>query len=105
MPNLTDNIIKNYISRIVAFVLTPVLLPLAGAVANWIQDALGLNLTGLDLTLYVVTVITGVALAAFQWLRGRVKWEVAKVEYDKVVELGKQGRLDAGVTGTPSRGA
>lgn len=79
---------NNYISRIVAFVLTPILLPLAASVANWLQDVLGLNLAGADLTAFVIAVVVGAALTAFQWLRGRVKWEVALAELEHLKSLG-----------------
>lgn len=79
---------NNYISRIVAFVLTPILLPVAAAAANWIQDVLGLDLDGTKLTAFVVAVVIGSALTAFQWLRGRVKWEVALAELTHLKDLG-----------------
>jgi|SRR3954465_2611247 anti-sigma factor RsiW len=72
-----DNIITSQIGRLVAFVLTPILLPVAAVVANWAQDALGLDLNGADLTAYVVTVVAGVALGAWQWLKNRGEWEKA----------------------------
>lgn len=79
---------NNYISRIVAFVLTPILLPVAASVANWLQDVLGLDLDGADLTAFVVAVVVGAALTAFQWLRGRVRWEVALAELEHIKSLG-----------------
>lgn len=82
------DIANSYVAKIVAFVLTPVLLPVAGVVANWAQDALGLNLDGTELTAYVVSVIVGLALVVMQYLRGRAEWEVAIA---KVQELHDRG--------------
>jgi hypothetical protein len=60
---------------VVAFILTPLLLPIAAVVANWIQDFAGLDLNGADLTAYVVSVVVGVALAVYRWLANRGEWE------------------------------
>lgn len=89
---MLDDVVKSQISRIVAFVLTPILLPVAGVVADWVQDVLGLNLNGADLTAYVVAVVAGLALVIWQWLRGRAEWE-------KAIALTKQLH-DAGTTYT-----
>lgn len=49
-----DSFIEKYIGRIVAFVLTPMLLPLVGAAAVWAQDALGVDLNAGQVTGFVV---------------------------------------------------
>jgi hypothetical protein len=72
---MNDQAIKSQIGRLVAFVLTPILLPLSAAVANWMQDVLGLNLNGADLTAFVISVVVGVALAIYKWLSNRGEWE------------------------------
>lgn len=82
------DIANSQIAKIVAFVLTPILLPVAGVAANWAQDVLGLNLDGAELTAYVVSVVVGLALVVMQWLRGRAEWEVAVT---KVQELHDRG--------------
>lgn len=79
---------NNYVSRIVAFVLTPILLPVATAAAAWLQDAIGVDLHGDQLTAYVVAIATGLAVTAATWLRNRGKWEVAQAELIKLYELG-----------------
>ena len=93
-----EELCNNYISRIVAFVVTPILLPIATAVAAWLQDAVGIDLSGDQLTAYVVAIAAGLALTAATWLRNRGKWEVAHAELIKLYELGTQAQ------GTPIAG-
>jgi membrane protease YdiL (CAAX protease family) len=81
-------LIEMYISRIVAFVLTPILMPVAAIVANWLQDAVGINLSGGDLTAYLIAVIAGVGIVAWQWLRNRIKWETLESEVKRLHDLG-----------------
>jgi uncharacterized membrane protein YeaQ/YmgE (transglycosylase-associated protein family) len=87
VPDL-DKAITSYIGRIVAFVLTPLLLPITAVVANWLQDALGVNLNGGALAAFLVSVVVGVALAIWQWLRGRVQWERLATELVHLRETG-----------------
>lgn len=82
-----EDVANSYIGRIVAFVLTPILLPTATAVAAWLQDAVGIDLEGGQLTAYVVAVAGGLTLTAVTWLYNRGKWEVGKAELDKLYEL------------------
>ena len=98
-----DQVARNQIGKVVAFVLTPLLLPVVGNLANWVQDVLGLDLNGADLTAYVVSVIAGVALVAYQWLRNRGRWEVAAAELAKVRSLGDNVLSSAAGGGTPVR--
>lgn len=86
---MSDNILTAYIGRVVAFVLTPILLPIAATVAVWIQDVLGIDLHGDQLTAYVISVVVGVALAAVQWLRNRGVWEKAVLELQKLEAAGR----------------
>lgn len=85
-----DELVNNNIGRIVAFVLTPILIPTATAVAAWLQDALGINLSGAELTAYVVAVAAGLSVIAATWLRNRGQWEIAQAELIKLHELGAQ---------------
>lgn len=89
--------LDQYIGRVVAFVLTPILLPVTGAVANWVQDAAGLDLDGGALAAYVVAVVAGVALAAFKWLANRGEWEKAVEELEALYNAGR-GFADSGDT-------
>jgi hypothetical protein len=67
--------LDNYIGRIVAFVLTPILLPLMGALAFWLQDVAGVDMDPEVATGFVVSVVVGLALAVWQWLKNRGNWE------------------------------
>jgi hypothetical protein len=96
-----DDIANNYIGRIVAFVLTPILVPAVTAVAAWAQDAIGINLDGAQLTAYVIAVATGLAVVAATWLRNNGTWEVASAELIKLHELGSQQIADADPTQPP----
>lgn len=90
--------INSYIGRIVAFALTPVLLPIATTVAVWIQDVAGVDLSGGQLTAYVVAVASGVAITAATWLRNRGQWEVANATIGRLQHLGSYelaGTLDS----------
>jgi hypothetical protein len=86
---MLDDAIRSNIGRVVAFVLTPILLPVTTIVANWLQDAAGLDLNGGDLAAYLVAIAVGVALAAFQWLRNRGEWERATMEVHKLYDAGR----------------
>jgi hypothetical protein len=77
---MIDKLFNQYIGRLVAFVLVPVLLPVTGAVAKWLQDVVGVNLTGDQLTAYIVTTVVGVAAVAFKWLSNRGAFEIAAIE-------------------------
>lgn len=81
-----EQLCNNYISRIVAFVLTPILLPVAAIVATWLQDAVGIDFTGERLTAYVVSIVVGLAITAATWLRNRGKWELLVAELTKLRE-------------------
>lgn len=87
---MLEGLLTSYTSRLVAFVLTPILLPVATTVAVWLQDALGVDLTGGQLTAYVVAIASGLALTAATWLMNRGKWEIAEAELHKLYDLGKQ---------------
>src|SRR4051812_36178967 len=67
--------INKYVTRIVAFLLVPVLLPLSGSLVILAKNVLGLNLSAGAVTGFVVSVVAGVALVGFKWLEGRKEWE------------------------------
>lgn len=85
---MLDDVIRSNIAKVVAFVLTPILMPLAAAGANWAQDVLGLNLDGAQLAAYLTAIVVGVALTAYAWLRGRAEWETAVVAVQKIHDVG-----------------
>jgi len=80
--------LKSQIGRVVAFVLTPVLLPIVGAVSVWAQDAVGINLDPTAVVAYVVAVVGGCALVAFKWLENRGRFELVAVEAQKLHDAG-----------------
>lgn len=85
-----EELANNYVSRIVAGVLTPILLPAVTAAAVWVQDVAGVDLHGDQLTGFIVAVAAGLAITAVTWLRNRGAWEVAQAELIKLHELGQQ---------------
>lgn len=97
-----EDLVNSNVGRIVAFVLTPVLIPSATAAAAWLQDAVGINLDGSQLTAYVVAVAAGIAVVAATWLRNLGAWEVGQAELIKLHELGQQ-EIDRS-SGDPTRG-
>lgn len=66
---------EQYIGRIVAFVLTPLLLTVVTPLAVWAQAQLGINLNPAEVVAYIVTVGTGIALVAYKWLHNRGEFE------------------------------
>jgi uncharacterized membrane protein YeaQ/YmgE (transglycosylase-associated protein family) len=76
---LLDTLQSN-VGRYVAFLLTPILLPLVGAVAFWLQDALGVDMDPVAVTGFLVAVIGGLAAVLVTWLRNRGKFESAAAE-------------------------
>lgn len=85
-----DSVVTSQIGKIVAFVLTPILLPLVGSGAAWAQDILGVNLNSTEVTGLVVSVVVGVALLAWQWLKNRGAWERAVVETSALAAAGQE---------------
>lgn len=75
--------VSKYIGRIVTFVVTPVILPVATAFAVWAQDNLGVNLHGDQLTAYIVTTVAGLAIVIYKWVANLGLWErmVASIEH------------------------
>lgn len=81
---------EQYIGRWVAFVLTPLLLPLAGTVAVKANQWLGLDLTGEELTGYVVTTVVGVAAILYKWLHNRGEFEKAVNAVEDIYNTGEE---------------
>jgi len=80
--------LRSHVGRIVAFVLTPILLPLVGAGSVWAQDAIGVNLDPNEVVAYVVAVVAGCALVAFKWLENRGRFELVAAETQKLHDAG-----------------
>lgn len=66
---------EQYIGRIVAFVLTPILLTVVTPLAVWAQAKLGVHLDPAEVVAYIVTIGTGIALVAYKWLHNRGEFE------------------------------
>jgi hypothetical protein len=90
--SLLDSVFTSYIGRIVAFVLTPLLLPIVGAVAYWVQNVIGIDLQAhvAIATGFIVSVVAGTALAIYQWLRNRGIFEKTVLELHHLYEAGNQ---------------
>lgn len=86
---MLDDVLRSNIGRVVAFILTPILLPVATAIAAWLQDVVGIDLTGQQLTGYVVAIAIGVALVIYRWLANRGEWERTTLELHKLLEAGR----------------
>jgi sulfite exporter TauE/SafE len=87
-----DDVVTNNVGRIVAFVLTPILLPGVGAVAFWLQNVIGIDLQQYTAVAvgFVVSVVTGCALVAYKWLENRGAWEKGVAELEALYHAGQQ---------------
>jgi hypothetical protein len=87
---LLDSLQSN-VGRYVAFVLTPILLPLVGAAAYWLQDVAGVDLQAdpAVVTAYIVAVVGGLAGVLITWMRNRGNHERAAVETLTVLKAGE----------------
>lgn len=85
---LLDTLQSN-IGRWVAFVLTPLLLPLVGALAFWLQDALGVDMDPVAVTGFIVSVVGGLAAVLLIWLRNRGQYENSAVETLTLLKAGQ----------------
>lgn len=103
---LLDSLQSN-VGRYVAFVLTPILLPVTGAVALWAQDKIGVDVQqygGVAAVVgFEVTVVGGAAGALITWLRNRGNHERAAVETLTLLKAGEDVAAvsSGGVTVSP----
>jgi uncharacterized membrane protein YeaQ/YmgE (transglycosylase-associated protein family) len=86
--SLLDSLQSN-IGRYVAFLLTPLLLPLVGAAAFWLQDALGVDMDPVAVTGFLVAVVGGLAAVLVTWLRNRGGHERAAAETLALLKAGQ----------------
>jgi hypothetical protein len=91
-----DDVIRSNIGRVVAFVVTPILLPVVGAFAVWLQDVAGINLNPTETTAYIAAVVAGVGLVAYKWLANRGEWERAVVTVKELHDMGEAEAMAAG---------
>lgn len=85
--------LESKIARYVALILTPILLPLIGAAAIWLEKNIGVHVDPVVATGYVVTVVGGVALAIYKWLEGRAHFEQQALNatlYSQAALVGQQ---------------
>jgi hypothetical protein len=96
---LLDTLQSN-IGRYVAFVLTPILLPLVGATAVWAQDKIGLDIQaygGVPAVVgFIVSVVAGTAAVLLTWLRNRGKFEVQAAESATLLKAGEDALASSG---------
>jgi hypothetical protein len=71
--------VQSNIGRVVAAGMA-LALPFIGAFCAWVQDIIGIDLNSTELSVYIGTIITGAALAGWQWLRNRGAWETQSVK-------------------------
>lgn len=103
---LTDSALdwlRSTFARTVALRLTPVLLPVLGAVSLWLQDAVGINMDPTVAAAFVIAVIFGTAGPISMYVRnhgrGAALLGQSALELEKLYEAGR-GELDrAGVAG------
>jgi hypothetical protein len=85
-----DDVVRSNIGRIVAFVLTPLLLPLVAVGTAWLQRVIGVGLDPAEVVGVVVATTTGVAAVAYKWLHNRGEFERLVLEVHKLYDAGKE---------------
>jgi hypothetical protein len=91
-------------ARTVALKLTPVLLPVLGAIAVWLQDAIGINMDPAVAAAFVVSVVIGTAATIVVYVRnhgrGAAMLGQASLELEKLYEAGnvELARADSATT-------
>jgi hypothetical protein len=91
--------VQSKLARDITLKLTPVLLPIAGALAYWLQDAIGIDMQPAAATGYVVTVVVGVAALLVTFVRnhgeGAARLGEVLLELERVREAGRQAQEQA----------
>lgn len=88
-----EKAIASKITRKVTFLIVPILLPLTGAVALWLQKTIGLNLDGAEIASYLVTAIFGLAFTIGKWVEGRYHFEAKAAEVVGQIDVGSIHKL------------
>lgn len=97
-----------YIGRIVAFVLTPILLVAVPPAVNAVNEVLGTGFTDQQIIQYALAAAVGLALVVYKWLQNRGEWEVLIAAGEQAKDIVAEGSThlpaDAGspVSGTDS---
>jgi|Tabmets5t2r1_1033131.scaffolds.fasta_scaffold85000_1 hypothetical protein len=84
--------IGRYIARAVTFILTPLLLPVATALAYGFQKWFGLDLDAAALTGYLTAVASGIGITAYRWVANRGAWEQTVLQLAQWHKLGQQAQ-------------
>lgn len=90
-----------YIAKAVTFVLTPLLLPLATALAYGFQKWFGLKLDPAELTGYLTAVASGIGITAYRWVANRGEWERTVLQLAQWYKLGQQAQGGAPAISPP----
>ena len=90
--DVLDHTVRDHISRVVAFVLAPLLALAVPPVTNAINSALGTGYNDQQLSNIAIAIVVGLALTLWAWLRGRAEFETAaatlKEQYDRGASAG-----------------
>lgn len=70
--------IEQYIARIVTFVVAPIAVSAATALAYAAQKHVGIDFDPQELSVYLTSVAVGQALVIYKWLSGRAAYEIAQ---------------------------
>ena len=85
-----DSIFNNYIGRIVAFALAPLLLVAVPPVTNAVNEVLGTGYSDQQISNIAIGISVGLAAVIWQWLRNRGNWEKGIAELDALYKSGQQ---------------
>jgi hypothetical protein len=85
-----DRIVQSNVGRVVAFVFTPILLPVVGGLAFWLQKVIGIHMDPAEATGYIVAIVAGAGLTAYKWVHNRGEFEKAALEVHKLYEAGRE---------------
>jgi hypothetical protein len=81
-----------FIAKGITFVLTPILLPVATALAYGIQKWFGLDLDPAELTGYLTATAGGIGITAYGWVSKRGEWEQTVLQLSQWYKLGSQAQ-------------
>lgn len=85
-----NDVVTSQIGRVVTFVVTPILLPVVGALAFWLQNKIGIDMNPTEATAYIAAIVTGGAGVIWKWLHNRGEYERSVIELHKLYEAGNQ---------------
>lgn len=77
---------KQYISRWVAFVVTPLIAAVTPAVTKFLNNVLSLDLSSNEVKTFAVAQIGTVTLGGIVWLINRGRWERQAADFEKELE-------------------